>query len=444
MSKIRLFRFSLVVLGLLFALFLTPVHAAPQVTRVVLPNQFHGVLVESHSNPMVEVCLYIRAGSVMDPQGQEGTAYMLGWLINEGAGQQDSTQFQQAMDNYGITLNGTASRDYLKVTMRALSKDMVYAFELLGAAINQPRLDQEPIERAKREMVASFEQNREDADVRVEERLEALLLGQHPYGRRVEGDPESITKISREGLRRFHAQAMRGPNMVLSVAGDMRPEQFMALVHQHFGGLSADPGPFGATIPTVASPVPQPWQVEHVEMDKAQSVIAVGWPGPNRQHPDYYAITVLDHILGGSGFGSRLTERLREEQGLTYSVYSYFSPWEGQGIWQVAMATKPENVPHAVSEIRTILSQLAKDGVQEDALKRAKENLLGGFPIALDTLGKLASTWGLIGYYKRGWDYLDQWPKRIERVTQEDIQRVARSFFQEPKMRVVTAGRATP
>ncbi|MEG3641046.1 M16 family metallopeptidase [Magnetococcus sp. PR-3] len=428
-------------LGLFYS---APLMAAPEVTRVVLPNGFTGVLVESHSNPMVEVRLFIRAGSVMDPVGQEGTAYLLGWLMNEGAGVRNTAQFQQTMDDYGISLSGSASRDYLKVTMRALSKDLDIAFELLGDAITQPRLDDEPIARAKREMMASYEQSREDADVLADEKLEALLMGGHPYARDVSGNSKSIPALTKEGLKVFHQKAMRGPNMVLSVAGDMQPEQFMALIRRHFGKLSHQPGPFGQSVEMLVPPKTESVSGYHIPKDKAQSVIAMGWLGPNRHHADYFAVTVLDHILGGSGFGSRLTEQLREKHGLTYSVYSYFSPWEGRGPWQVGMATKPENVETAVTLIKEILAELAQKGVGQEELTRAKENLLGGFPIALDRLGKMAATWGLIGFYNRGWDYLDRWPERIKQVSREDIQRVAKQFFQTEHMRVVTVGTTEP
>nr|CRH04965.1 putative Peptidase M16 [Candidatus Magnetococcus massalia] len=429
-------------LGALLLLFLwvPTAQSAFPVERFTLANGLTVLLVESHSNPMVEFRLLTRAGSAYDPNGLQGIAYVMGWMANEGAGELEAQAFQEKLDFRGMRLYGSTSRDYLKYQLTTLSRDLDEAFQMLVDAVKQPRFDAEPLARVKRERIASYEQSREDADTLADEALMQALFSNHPYRHPVGGYPRTIEKITPEDLHRFHQKAIRAPNMVLSVAGDISLKKLKSLVQQHFSGLSPDPGPFGAPV-TRTLPLQQAgFTQQHIHKQGPQTVVQMGWMGIDRHDPDYFAVYMLNHLLGGGGFTSRLTQEIREKRGLTYSVHSYFVPWEGRGGWEVGMRTRNQSRDQALALARAELAKIRHEGISEEELSQAKKHLLGAFPIMLDSLSKLASTWSIIGFYKRGWDYLERWPERVAAVTTADLKRVANRFFNENQMVAVMVG----
>ncbi|MBF0428296.1 MAG: insulinase family protein [Magnetococcales bacterium] len=399
------------------------------------------ILIENHVNPMVEVRILVRGGSAYDPSDRAGVAYMTAWMFNEGAGELNSTTFQERLHYYGISLAANAHQDTLEISMTTLSEHLEEAWTRLGESLTQPRLDPVDFQRGVRERVAELMKSEEEPAFRAGRALYPLIYGDHPYARPVNGNPESIQKITLADIRRHHIAAFRGPGMVIAVAGDVTLEKLQELTTRHLAKLNPLPGQF--------PPIPQAVTgkkgvAHHIEMDLPQTTLRLGVVGISRDDPDFYAMTVMNQILGGGGLTSRLTNSIREQRGLAYGIFSHFSPLSGRGPFQISTETKTESASEALSLIRQELTHLTRERVGEEELRDVKRYLTGSFPLQLDGLDKLAESWSRIVFYQRGLDYLDKWPERIRAVTQKDIQRVSRRILEIKRFNVVTVGKQKP
>ncbi|MBF0627137.1 MAG: insulinase family protein [Magnetococcales bacterium] len=416
-------------------------HAGEQQDKVQYLVANRGIrifLLENHVNPMVELRILVRGGAAYDPKGREGVATMTAWMFNEGGGELDSTAFQERLQYHGITLGANAGQDTIEVSLTTLSAHLDEAMTRLGEAMTRPRFDAADFQRGVRERIAELIKSEEDPGFQATRAIYPLIYGDHPYGRPVTGTVESVKRIELADIRRHHAATFRAPGMVLSVAGDIGMERLNALVEKHFAALESEPGPFGG-LPEAA--VDEAGVERHVEMDQPQTTIRIGGVGIHRDDPDFYALTVMNQILGGGGLTSRLTQVLREERGLTYGVFSYFSPLAGRGPFMVGTETKSESAGEALSLIRQELNRLMEEEVSEAELSEVQRYLTGSFPLQLDGLDKLADTWCRIGFYRRGLDYLDKWPERIRAVTRADVRRVAQRILVPKRLHTVTVGK---
>ncbi|MBF0272450.1 MAG: insulinase family protein [Magnetococcales bacterium] len=413
-----------------------------KVVPFVTSNGIQVFLVENHVNPMVETRILARGGGVYDPAGREGVAAMTAWMFNEGAGELDSVAFQERLHYYGISLGASAGQDTLDVSMTTLSDHLDEAWTRLGEAMIRPRFVEQDFQRGVRERVAELIKSEEEPTFRATRAIFPMIFGErHPYASPVNGTVESVKRIELADIRRHHAAVFRGPGMVIAVAGDVGLERLKGLVEKHLSGLESQPGPLGP--PPEAVPVEKGTE-QHVEMDLPQTTVRIGVVGIHRDDPDFYALMVMNQILGGGGLTSRLNRVIREERGLAYGVFSYFSPLAGRGPFMVGTETKNASVEEALSLIRRELTRLVEEDVGETELADVKRYLTGSFPLQLDGLDKLADTWSRIGYYQRGMDYLDKWPERIRAVTREDVRRVAKRILPLKRLCTVTVGKRMP
>ncbi len=434
-------RFSVIIVALiLFAAVPMPLDAAwsPKVNRFQGPGGMTVYHIPSDANPLIMVEILVRGGASYDPDGKAGVASLTGWMFNEGGGDLDSSAFRERLDYYGISLSGSAGRDAMTVSMSTLSKHVDIAWGMMMDAMVRPRFDESDFERAVADQVATLKKEQEKPATIASLALSRAIYGDHPYGRPAKGDLESVARIKLEDLKKFHADAFRLPDLVLAVAGDITLPRLRELVEKSFADMNPAPGPFRPIelARSKASPDGQ-----HIEMDVPQTAIRLGGVGIHSHDPDYYPMVVMNQILGGGGFASRLTKEIREKRGLTYGVFSYFSPLAAQGPFVVGMKTKTASVDESITLIRRELTRMAEEEVGEEELSDIKRYLTGSFPLNLDGLGKLAGVWGVIGYYKRGLDYLERWPERISAVTPADIRRVARRILDSKRLHIVTVGR---
>ncbi|MEO5331687.1 MAG: insulinase family protein [Magnetococcus sp. YQC-5] len=413
----------------------------PRIQQFVTPRGASVVLIENHAIPMVEVRILVRGGGVYDPPGREGVASLTSWMFNEGAGELDSVAFQERLHYYGISLSASASTDTIEVTMMTLSEHLEEAWTRLGDALMRPRMAAVDFQRAVRERTAELIKSEEDPDFRVIRAVYPMIFGKHPYARPVNGTVESLKKIELADLRRHHDATFRGAGMVVAVAGDVTLEQLKQMTSRHLAGLNGSPGPFSK----VAKAEPgEEGSTRHIEMDLPQTTLRVGVVGISRDDPDFYAMTVMNQILGGGGLPSRLTTSIREKRGLAYGVSSYFLPLPGQGPFLVGTETKTESAGEVLSLIHQELRRMVEEEVGEEELRDTKRYLTGSFPLQLDGLDKLAETWCRVIFYQRGLDYLDKWPERIRAVTAGDIQRVAKRILVFKRLHTVSVGKRKP
>ncbi|MEO5350232.1 MAG: insulinase family protein [Magnetococcus sp. YQC-3] len=429
-------------LWLVFLLcFSSPSHATPKVQQLQGPGGMQVYLLESHSNPMVEMRLVARGGSAYDPPGKAGLAAVTAWMFNEGSETMDVATFQERLEFHGIVMDATASLETVVVRLTTLTEHLDEAWSRLADGLLRPRLAEKDFARALEEQRALIIKNREQPQTQASLLLHRSLYPNHPYGSPVSGTLEGLANIDLADARRFHADTFHAPAMVLTVAGDMDLPRLQELLHRHLAELNPSPSPRPA-IPEVArETAADPARVQHLEMDLPQTTLLLGTIGIHRRDPDYYALYVLNQILGGSGLNSRLSMEIREKRGLTYGVYSRFVPLSREGPFIVAMKTKTESSNEALGLLRQILAQTANEGVSERELQEVVRYLTGSFPLHLDGLGKLSAIWGTIGFYQLGEDYLEQWPEKIRAVTREDIVRVARRVLNADRFYTVTVGK---
>ena len=426
----------------LFLLVVIPISAesawSPKVSRFQGPGGMTVYHVESHANPLVMAELLVRGGASYDPKGRAGVASLVGWMFNEGGGDLDSEAFQERLEYYGISLSGSAGRDAMTVSLATLSTHLDLAWSMMMDALLQPRFAAADFDRAIAERIASLKKSKEKPDTLASLALAKAIYGDHPYGQPSKGDLTTIAAIKLEDLVLFHEQAFRLPNLVLAVTGDITLPRLKKLVATSFAKMNKTPSPFQALPMALAKNRPDQ---QHIELDVPQTAIRLGGVSINRHDPDYYAMVVMNQILGGGGFTSRLTKEIREKRGLTYGVYSYFSPLAAQGPFVVGMKTKTASVLESLNLLRQELTRMVDEEVDRDELEDIKRYLTGSFPLNLDGLSKLSGIWGVIGFYQRGLDYLEKWPERIRAVSGKDIRRVARRILDSNRLHAVTVGR---
>ncbi|MBF0162737.1 MAG: insulinase family protein, partial [Magnetococcales bacterium] len=413
-----------------FVFSLTPsAQAGTQVQSFRGPAGMRVYLLESHASPMLEMRLVTRGGSVYDPPDKAGLASLTAWMFNEGAGEMDSATFQERLAFHGILMDATASLETLVVKVTTLSAHWEEAGERLADAVLRPRLEEKALLRAVAEQRASLIKNLEQPQHQAALLLQKNLYPNHPYGRPVAGTLEGLSRVTLADVRDFHADAFHGPAMVLAVAGDVDRSALQAFLHRHFAALDATPSPMPAIPPVVRKrPAGSP-ATEHLEMDLPQTTLQLGTIAIRRRDPDYYAFYVLNQLLGGVGLTGRLGREIREKRGLTYGVYSRFSPLSQEGPFVISMQTKTASTQEALLLLRQQLQAIVQEEVPEEELDDVIRYLTGSFPLHQDGLGKLAALWGSIGFHKLGMDYLEKWPERIRAVRREDVARVARRIL---------------
>jgi zinc protease len=429
MIRAGLLSVALLVLGIAPA-------AAVDVQRVVSPGGIEAWLVEDRTNPVIALELAFRGGSSLDPPGKEGLANFVAGTIDEGSGPLDSQSFQKELNDLSISLRFNAGSDEFFGSLQTLTENKDRAFELLHFALTEPRFDDEPLGRIRGQILAGIAATREDPDTIVGRALWKELVGEHPYARRHEGTEESLMAIEKADLSRFVTERFARDNLFVGVVGDIDAEELATRLDEMFGDLPARAVP--DTTPEAS--VNGGGATVLIEMDIPQSVVSFGQTGIKRDDPDYYAAYVVNHILGGGSFSSRLYQEVREKRGLAYSVYSFLNPRQHVGLIRGRVSTRNERVAESLDLIRGEWERMAEDGPTQEELERAKTFLTGSFPLRLSSSGAIAGMLVGIQLEDLGIDYLDRRNGLIEAITLEDVRRVSRRLLDPEALTVVVVG----
>ncbi len=410
---------------------------AVEVQRVVSKGGIEAWLVEDHSNPIIALDLAFRGGSALDSQGKAGLANLVASLIDEGAGDLDSQVFQGMLDDRSISLRFSAGQDGFGGEVFTLSENRDLAFKLLRLALTQPRFDAEPVERIRAQILAGIESSAENPNSIAARTLRRLFFPSHPYGQPGEGTAESVAGIAPADLRDFVAQRFARDTLVIGVVGDITPGDLAELLDRTFSELPARAEGFAVS----DAPPEGEGALVVVERDVPQSVVSFGHAGLKRDDPDYYAAYVVNYVLGGGGFSSRLYEEVREKRGLAYSVYSYLNPLDHSALVVGGVATQNGRVATSLELIRQEWRRMAEDGPSEKELADAKTFLTGSFPLRFSSSGRISSM--LVGMQREnlGIDYLERRNSLIEAVTLDDARRAAKRLYDADKLTVVVVGR---
>jgi zinc protease len=410
-------------------------HGASKVERVVSPGGIEAYLISESSIPFLSLALHFKGGAALDPAGKEGLAYMVSGLLDEGAGDLDSQAFRTELEDRAIRLSFEAQRDAFTGQLKTLSEQRDRAFELLRLALLEPRFDPEPVERIRNQIQAELRRRAEDPDYLVSRTwFETAFLG-HPYGRPVEGTVDSLATITADDLRAFTRERLAKDNLVVGVSGDVTAKELGRLLDLAFGDLPEASAPVA-----IADTEPAGSGTIVVRRNVPQSRVIFGQEGLARDDPDFYAAYVANHLLGGGGFTSRLTEEIREKRGLAYSVYSYLYPMDHAPLWLGGVGTANAAVDESIRLMRKEVARMAAGDVEPKDLADAKTYLTGSFPLRLTSNDQIASMLVSIQVDDLGIDYLDKRNGYIEAVTLEDVRRAAARLYNPEGLLVVVVG----
>ncbi len=416
-----------------FALVSAPARAATA-QEVTSPGGLKAWLVEDYTVPIVAMNVAFRGGAAQDPEGKAGLANMLSGLLDEGAGDLDSRAFQAKLEDLSIDLSFDADRDAFYGNLRTLSTNTDQAFDLFRLAVNQPRFDAEPVERIRGQVTATLRQNESDPNELARQLFSQTLFGAHPYGRPTDGTVESVSKISVDDLKSFHARIMARDNLYVVFVGAIDAKAAGAALDKMFSALPAH-----ATLLPVADTAPATGETAHTALSVPQTAIRIGGPGLKRDDPDFITAYVANEILGGGTFSSRLYKSVREDRGLAYSVGSSLIPLDHAGAFVAATSVDATKVAETVSIMRDQIARYGSEGPTAKELADTKDYLIGNFALRFDSSQKIARNLLSFQLDGLGLDYVERRNDLIRAVTLADVKRVAQKLWGSA-LSVVTVG----
>ncbi len=425
--------------------------AALPIQHWTQPSGARVYLVESHAIPMVDMQIDLDAGSRRDPALKAGLASVMVGQISNGLRAHPSGQgpFAQALDenqigeawaDLGASFGASAGADRLSFTLRSLSyPDLLdKAVDLAARQMAHPAFPEAIWLRDRERMNASIRESLTQPATVAQHRFASAVYGAHPYGYRV--TPETLARINVADFRALHGQSLQACRASVSVVGALTRAQTDALVTRLLAQWPKTPCAPLASVPEVASLLEA--QNLNVPFNSAQAHVLMGQPGYKRNDPDFFALLVGNHILGGGGFVSRLTEQVREKRGLSYSVYSYFAPGLHAGAFTVGLQTRPDQAAQAVTVAKEVVQEFVRNGPTAAELQAAKSNLMGGFALRIDSNRKLLDNVANMAWNRLPLQYLETWTQQVDRVSQDDVRRAMARVLQPERMVTVVVGGA--
>lgn len=433
-SLIRRLPFVFGILAVLVAA--APPAEAVRVQKVVSPGGVEAWFVRDTSVPLVAIKFLFRGGAALDPKDKTGRANLVSALLDEGAGELDSQAFQARLQNLSIRLGFNAGHDSFGGSLQTLNRNRAEAVRLLRLALTKPRFDAGPAERMRSEILAEMKRQASQPGVVVRRTWRRAVFGAHPYGRPIRGTRTSLGALSVKDLRQFMRTRLTKDRLIVGVSGDITIKELKSLLDEAFSGLPAKAGPGSVSMvkPGAAG------ETFVVDKPVPQSVAMFGLPGIGRKDRDFYAAFVMNHIIGGGAFSSRLYEEIREKRGLAYSVYSYLDTRRAGPLWMGSVATANSSMAQSIALVREQVQRMRDKGVSKTELENAKLYLNGSFPLRFTSSGRIASILVAMQYDNLGIDYLDRRAKMISAVTRADIARVAKRILDPKKLTVIVVG----
>lgn len=423
------------VLSFVILLAALPARAEVDVKEITSPGGLDAWLVEDHSIPFVALELRFRGGGSLDPQDKRGVTNLMVGLLEEGAGDLDAQGFARAAESLAADFRYSVNDDQISVSARFLTENRDQALDLLRTSLVQPRFDQDAIERVRGQVESGIASSQTDPRDIVGKAFDSLVFGEHPYGSSLEGTLESVGTLTREDILASHAGALTRDRLYISAVGDITEGELASLIDDLLGALPET----GAPLPNPVDPN-LPGGVQVIDFATPQSIAAFAQKGIDRDHPDFFAAYILNHILGGGGFESRLMTEVREKRGLTYGVYSYLADKDAAQLWMGSVASANDRVAEAISVIRAEWERIRTEGVTPEELENAKTYLTGAYPLQFEGNGPIADI--AVGMQMEGLptDYITTRNDKVNAVTLEDVNRVARDLLTPESLTFVVVG----
>ena len=399
--------------------------AAPLAHREVLPNGIRLLVAERPAIPIVVVRVSIRAGSAFDPPDAGGLASLTADLLTRGTARRTAPELDRAIEFVGGSLETDAGRDTATVSLAVLKKDLDLGLDLLAEVLLQPAFPEDELKRKVTDIQAAIRRSEENPESVAGRELARVLYPGHPYARPTSGTVESVGRLTREQVVRFHRERYRPDATAIAVVGDVTEQGIREALLRRLGAWSAPAAPLPAIPMTPAKP---PVESRKLSRELTQATVYLGGPAVRQDHPDYFPLLVANYVLGG-GSASRLYTRVREERGLAYAVYGSILPGRYGAAYVVSLQTRVEAVAEAAQLVKEEMARMGRQPVADRELVLAKAYLIGSFPLRLDTSGKVAGL--LIGIEENGLglDYPDRFKAEVAKVTAADVQRVAKRYL---------------
>ena len=408
-----------------------------KIQSVKSPGGIQAWLVEEHSVPLMAMRFVFDGGSAQDPVGKEGLANFLSGMMDEGAGDLTATAFQERLEELAVKISFDDARDSLYGNFETLTANRDPAVEMLRLALTKPRFDADAVERVRKQLLANLAYAAKSPDKVAAKAWSARAFEGHPYGRSSDGTTETLQKISSQDLESYRKRVFARDTLKVVAVGDIDAATLGSLLDKVFGELAGK----GQLDVVIAKTPAAKDKLEVIEMDVPQSVAQFGLPGLGRKDPDFMAAFVLNQILGGGGFASRLTEEVREKRGLAYSVYSYLQPYKHAPIFGDGVATKNEEIAQSLDVIRAELKRMADDGPTQEELDNAKKYLTGSFAPRFDSNSKIANQLLWMLQEDMGIDYVDKRNALVEAVSLGDTKRVAKRLLKTDDLIITVVGK---
>ena len=426
-------------LTVLFVMFFAAVSASAQIKieQVTSEGGIQAWLVNESAIPFVAIQIAFQGGTALDAEGKTGATNFMVGLLEEGTGNMDATAFRQASESLAAKFGFSANRDSVRISVQVLKSNMNVALALLRKAIMDPAFNETAISRVRAQIISGLESDLKDPQTIASNKLNAIAFAGHPYALPSNGTLDTVEALTRSDLIDAHRAVLTKDHLVLSVVGDVTAAELAPMLDTVFGGLPEK----GAKLP------------QKIVFGASKGTTVVDFPSPQSQaiwaqpidvdpdHPDFIPLFVMNHILGGGGFGSRLTDEVREKRGLTYGIYSYIA-WLGATEYLGgSVASANATIGEAISVVKDEWKRMAEDGITELELEKAKKYLTGSYALRFDGNAKIARM--MAGMQLDGFvpEYINVRNERINAITVEDVARVARTHMQPDDLRFLIVGR---
>ncbi|MBI4191313.1 MAG: insulinase family protein [Betaproteobacteria bacterium] len=394
--------------------------------------------VENRDLPMLDVSVDFPAGSAFDTRAKSGVAALTAGLLKLGARGLSEDEIARRLADVGAQLGGRFDNDRAGMSLRTLTSagELQQALDVFARILQRPEFPAAVLEREKTRTIGAIKEADTKPQTMLGRNFNALIYGDHPYGLRGSGEADTVGGITRDDLVDFYRRHYSADQAVVAIIGDLRRGEAETLADR----LTADLPRSNESAVIPAVPPLARAEIRAVAHPASQSHLLVGMPGIKRDDPDYFPLFVGNYILGGGGFVSRLTEEVRQKRGLAYSVYSYFSPLKERGPFAIGLQTRKDQAGEALAVVRATLEEFLAQGPTADELKQAKQNLVGGFPLRIDSNRKILGYLGVIGFYRLPLTYLDDFVPNVEKVTLADIRNAFARRVDPERMVTVIVG----
>jgi zinc protease len=410
--------------------------SAMTIEKITSPSGIDAWLVREQSTPLVALNYAFNGGSSQDAADKAGTANLVGDMLDEGAGDLDSKAYHERLENHAIELSFQVGRDYVHGSLRTLNEHGDEAFDLLGLALNKPRFDADSLERVRGQELAGLRRESTSPNNLASRSWWETAFAGHPYGREPKGTLESVPRITADDLRGYVHRVFSRKDLTISIVGDVDAKAAGELIDRAFAGLPA----ISELQPVPAATLAGAGKRIVIDVNVPQAVVTFGGNGIARNDPDFMAAYVVNHILGGGSFSSRLYSEVREKRGLAYGVSNQLVWFRHAAVVLGGTATRADRTAEAIDIIARETKRMADEGPTPDELAAAKSFLKGTYALGLDTSAKIAAQLTQIQLDKLGIDYIQKRGALIDGVSIDDAKRVAKRLYGNG-MLVTVAGR---